>query len=207
MRRALFIKTMLATVISMSALSCKKKNNREELSSWRSDFICEVNGVPYRDLKPWILPPGVLRTPWSRYEFKERESTGRFFFHSNAMLEKNSTTGYASRYGITVELPLNSRLEAGKEYLFEAIEGEDYRMPVNHEFLYRNKGLAYCSVVADGDLNNICFGTGKFIVDTLDEDKELLTGVLEFTVPSSVLEDDKKLLNIKGRFRCDILDW
>jgi len=206
MRRALFIKTMLATVISMSALSCKKKNNREELSSWRSDFICEVNGVPYRDLKPWILPPGVLRTPWSRYEFKEKESTGRFFFYSNTTVEKNGKTVYAWRYGITVNTPLNSRLEAGKEYPFEAIEGEDYRMPVSHESQYRNKGLAYCSVVADGDLNNICFGTGKFIVDTLDEEKGQLTGVLEFTVPFPVLEDNKKLLNIKGRFRCEILD-
>jgi len=206
MRRTLFINTMLVMAIGMSALSCKKKNTREELSSWRSDLIAEVNGVPYRDLKPWILPPGVLRTPWARYVFKEKESTGRFFFHSNAMLEKNSKTAYAWRYGITVNTPLNSRLEAGKEYPFEAIEGEDYRMPVNHESQYRNKGLAYCSVVADGDLNNICFGTGKLIVGSLDEEKGLMTGTLEFTVPSPVLEDNKKLLEIKGRFRCDILD-
>jgi len=195
---------MLVTAVGMFALSCKKKNNREELSTWRSDFIAEVNGVPYRDLKPWILPPGVLRTPWSRYAFKE--GIGRFFFHSSAMLEKNSTTGYASRYGITADLPLNSRLEAGKEYLFGAIEGEDYRMPVSHEFQYRNKGLAYCSVVADGDLNNICFGTGKLFVEALDEEKGLMTGTLELTVPSPVLGDNKKLLEIKGRFRCEILD-
>jgi len=204
MRRALFIKAMLATAVGMSALSCKKKNNREELSSWRSDLIAEVNGVPYRDLKPWILPPGVLRTPWSRYEFKD--GNGHLFFVSNIIVEKNGKTDYAWRYSITVNTPLNSRLEAGKEYPFEAIEGEDYRMPVNHEFQYRNKGLAYCSVVADGDLNNICFGTGKLTVATLDEEKSLMTGALELIVPSPVLEDNKKLLNIKGRFRCDILD-
>jgi len=204
MRRALFIKTMLATAISMLVLSCKKKNNREELSSWRSDLIAEVNGVPYRDLKPWILPPGALRTPWSRYEFKEGK--GHLFFTSDIIVEKNGKTDYAWRYSIIVNIPLNSRLEAGKEYPFEAIEGEDYRMHLNYELKYRDKGLAYCSVVADGDLNNICFGTGKLTVATLDEEKSLMTGALELTVPSPVLEDNKKLLEIKGRFRCDILD-
>jgi len=204
MRRALFIKTMLAMAIGISTLSCKKKNNREELSSWRSDLIAEVNGVPYRDLKPWILPPGALRTPWSRYEFKEGK--GHLFFTSDIIVEKNGKTDYAWRYGIIVDVPLDSRLEAGTEYPFEAIEGEDYRMPVTHAFQYRDKGMPYCEVVADGDLNNICFGTGKFSVATLDEEKGLMTGALELTVPSPVLEDNKKLLKIKGRFRCDILD-
>ena len=196
----MFIKSVVMLLLSLTTIACKKEQKQEELSS--DTFKCEVNGVQYKDKMPILLPPGATRFPWFGYYYlNDRENYKYLIFQSFPRLENVSSDVAARYYNLEIYCPLDAELQVNKEYLFEAIPGEDYLMPVNYEIKYRDKQKAYSSISANGDLNNNCFGTGKMVIKSIDTDKMEVRGILELLIPSPIVAENKKLLTIKGEFR------
>ncbi len=194
----MFFKSILV-LMSLLTIACKKEKQQEELSS--STFKCEVNGVRYMDKTPIFSPPGAARFPWFGYYYlNDRENYKYLIFQTFPKLENANSDVAAKYYNLEIYCPLDTELQVNKEYLFEAIPGEDYLMPVNYEIKYRDKQKAYSIISANGDLNNNCFGTGKMVIKSIDMDKMEVRGILELIIPSPIVSENKKLLTIKGEF-------
>ncbi|UZJ63277.1 hypothetical protein OKW96_12190 [Sphingobacterium sp. KU25419] len=127
-------------------------------------FTCEVDGIAYKDQTPYILPPGAKRTPTFNYHFDDSQK-GMYFSSRLALVNKGQSD--VGGYAVMIDIPLEAPLEINKEYQFAGISGENHRMPINYLFTYREKGLAYCNVYANGEMNYNSFGTGKLIISLL----------------------------------------
>lgn len=192
-RIKIFCKSVIIISSILLATACKKKG---ESKLFPAHFTCEVDGVLYRGNMPYLAPPGAKRNPYISYTFNENYKG--FYFYSGIGLidaEENKPSSYV----VSLNIPLEERLEMNKEYFFKAIPGKDYGMPMGYSRKYGEKGLPYCSVYADGEMNHLSFGTGKLVIDTFTGEKGS-TGSIEFTVPSPLPEDEEKILTFKGRF-------
>lgn len=175
------------------ATACKKNG---ESKLFPAHFTCKVDGVLYRGNMPYLTPPGAKRNPYISYTFNENYK-GFYFYSGIGLIDEDKNE--PSSYVVSLNIPLEERLEKDKEYFFTAIPDEDYGMPLGYSRKYAEKGLPYCSVYANGEMNHLSFGTGKLVIDTFTGEKES-TGSIEFTVPSPLPEDEGKILTFKGRF-------
>lgn len=192
------IKPLIIGLICFTTVACDKENKS---TLWPAKFTCEVDGIAYKDQTPYILPPGAKRTPTFNYHFDDSQK-GMYFSSRLALVNKGQSD--VGGYAVMIDIPLEAPLEINKEYQFAGISGENHRMPINYLFTYREKGLAYCNVYANGEMNYNSFGTGKLIIKSFDQEKSQVVGDIEFSVPSPVSEDEHKLLSFKGQFETSI---
>lgn len=188
-----FARSIIIVFTCLLSIACKKDG---ESKLFPAHFTCEVDGVLYRGNMPYLAPPGAKRNPYISYTFNENYK-GFYFYSGIGLIDEDKNE--PSSYVVSLNIPLEEPLEKDKEYFFTAIPDEDYGMPLGYSRKYAEKGLPYCSVYADGQMNHLCFGTGKLVIDTFTGEKGS-TGSIEFTVPSPLPEDEGKILTFKGRF-------
>jgi hypothetical protein len=188
------IKLLITGMICLITMACNKENKS---TLWPAKFTCEVDGITYKDQTPYILPPGAKRTPSFNYHFDDLQK-GMYFSSRLALVNQGQSE--VGGYAIMIDIPLKDPLAINKEYQFVGMAGEEHNMPINYLFKYREKGLAYCHVYANGEMNKNSFGTGKLIIQSFDLEKSQVVGQIEFLVPSPVSEDAHKRLSFKGQF-------